>query len=194
MQTKLLAVFAVLTMFLLASCSAVTTKKPIGLESYAISGKDWNGTWVCEDVPITMLVKDEAQGVVQAAWVEEKLGTLKFESITFKIMKGRKWLYANVLEESDEKAGPYYFWVKLAKSDKKIILWHPSVEAFRHAAAAGKIRAELSDTDTTQSMKIGGGDTVHLLDPPEVIIDLLEAGGSTFFAWDDPMILTRMAK
>ncbi|MDK9708895.1 MAG: hypothetical protein OEL83_17775 [Desulforhopalus sp.] len=175
---------------LLGGCSSVTSQFPVGLDDYQVTAKDWAGTWLCGDALITIKVKDEAKGILQLAWIEEKSGNLQFESIICQVSKGRKWLFANVLEESGKKADGTYFWGKIAKEDRKIVIWRPSVAAFREAVAAKRLQAMASTTDPNKTDTYRD-DSVHLLDKPETIIDLVESGGSTYFEWEEPMILIK---
>ena len=189
MNIKFLAFFL---MFLLAGCSSVTCNYPVGLENFVITVDDWNGTWFCEDTVITILVTDETKGIVQLAWIEKKEGTLKFESITCQIMKGRKWLYASVLEGADKKDGQCYFWAKITKDNKKIVIWRPAVAAFRDAVTAKILQAATADPNPIKEGTFSD-DSVHIIDRPEIIVDLVESKGSTYFEWEEPTILVKLS-
>ncbi len=189
MNNKIWAVFLFL---ILSGCSSVTSKYPVGLENFAVIGNDWNGTWGSDEMAITILVKDEAKGIVQLAWIERNLDKLKFQSVTCRIMKGRKWLYANVLEASGENVGDFYFWAKVKKDDNKIVIWRPSVAAFRDAVAAKRLQAASAAPDRTKEDAISD-DSVQIIDPPEVLVDLVESSGSTYFEWEEPTTLVKIS-
>ncbi|MFH0781718.1 MAG: hypothetical protein V2B20_07155 [Pseudomonadota bacterium] len=139
MQIKLLPI---LLMLCFTGCSSVTSNYPVGLENYPVTADAWNGTWFSDEVAITIHVTDEEKGLVQLAWVEKNLDKLKFESVTCRIMKGRKWLYGNILETEDktERNRDSYFWGKIKIENNTIVIWHPSVAAFRDAVAAKRLQ------------------------------------------------------
>lgn len=182
-------------MFIVAGCSSVTSQYPVGLENYPLTADAWNGTWFSEEAAITIQVTDAEKGIVQLAWIEKNLDKLKFESFTCRIMQGRKWLYGNVLEVADEnkKAEEHYYWGKLKKEENKIIIWHPSVAAFREAFAAKRLQAIPADQGKTKEERFSD-DSIHIVDRPEVLIDLVESSGSTYFEWEEPTILIRMGR
>ncbi len=185
----------VLLIFIVTGCSSVTSQYPVGLENYPLTADAWNGTWFSDEAAITIQVTDAEKGIVQLAWIEKNLDKLKFESFTCRIMKGRKWLYGNVLPAADEskKAGEHYFWGKLKKEDNKIIIWHPSVAAFREAVATKRLQAIPTDQGKTKEERFSD-DSIHIIDGPEVLIDLVESSDSTYFEWEEPTILIRMGK
>lgn len=183
-------IIPLLLALLLTNCSYVVSKYPVGLENHSLKSADWNGVWLNEEAIIKIDVIDELKGIIQLAWIEKKQEELKFESMTCQIMKGKKWLYINVLEMTNEDTGDHYFWGKIKKDEKKIIFWLPSVEAFHEAFRAGEIKAEVSKTQKTGTITQRIED-IKLLDEPKTIIDLLEKNGSKFFVWDEPAILIK---
>jgi hypothetical protein len=190
MKTSIVALWLCLLLF---GCSSVTSQHPVGLEPYPITGEEWDGTWLCDDALITIQVMDGAKGILQLAWIDKKSNSLQFESLTCQVSKGRKWFYANVLEESGKKADGTYFWGKIAKDGRKIVIWRPSVAAFREAVAAKRLQARVTTPDPAKTDTYRD-DSVHLLDSPETIIDLVEKSGSTYFEWEEPMILVKIGK
>lgn len=185
---KFLIAFFLLTF--LTSCSYVVSKYPVGIENYTTTADEWNGTWLNENEIIKIHVTDESTGLVQLAWIDHSQNGFKFESITCQIKKGKNWIYANVLEMPNEKIGGYYFWGRLKKEDRKILIWLPSAEAFRKAAEAKQIDAIVDATHSTK-LKMQTIKSVKLLDNPEKIVTLVENSGSDYFDWEDPIVLIK---
>jgi len=155
-----------------------------------VKSAEWNGVWSNEDDIIKINVIDELKGIIQLAWIEKKENQLKFESMTCQVKKGKKWLYVNVLEMTNEDISEYYFWARIKKENKKIIFWLPSIEAFNEASETGVIKAEVKKTLNTRTGK-QRIENIKLLDEPKTIIDVLERNGSKYFVWDEPAILIR---
>ena len=176
---------------LLSSCSNVVSKNPVGLEPYSIHKEDWNGTWLNDNEVITIRVKDEASGVIQLAWIERRQDELKYETMTCQLMKGRKWQYVNVLEIPNEDATGFYFWAKIKKEEREIIVWLPSLEAFQNAVEKKQIEGVVEKTiPHGRDQKFA--DSVKLFAAPQAIVDEVEKKDSQFFIWEDPVVLIKM--
>lgn len=183
----------------LTSCSSVISNRPIGLEYISINPEDWNGIWLIDDNVVRVKVIDESKGVIKFALIEEKENDLQLECIVLQIMKGKKWLYANVLEMEGEKATDKYLWGRINNEDNKIVFWAPSVGMFLKAVESKKIKAivakkaklkdsnELSEEETLPV-------SITLIDESKAIIDLVENGEVNFFEWDHPIVLNRLIK
>ena len=178
---------AFLLLAFITSCSSVVSKYAVGLEDHSIIAGEWNGTWFNENETIKIHVMDESKGIIALAWIEHSQKGFKFESMTCQIKRGKNWLYANVLEIPNEKVDGYY-WGKLKKENRRILLWLPSAEAFREAAEAQQTNAIVDVTHSTK-LKMETTETVKLLDNPEKIVNLIEISGSKFFQWEDPIVL-----
>ncbi len=175
---------------LLSSCSYVTSYYPIGIEHFPTTPDEWNGTWRNEDGIVKIQVSDESKGIIELAWIAPDHEGLKFESMTCQIMKGKKWLYVNVLEIPNEKTDGYYYWGRIKKEKKKIIIWPPAVEPFQIAAEEKKLRATVEITESTK-IKMNITEGVKLLDKPETIINLVENNRSKYFEWENPVVLLK---
>ncbi len=195
---KTISIFlSLLTVALISSCATVVSKYPVGIKKQTLTSKDWNGTWFNKDEIIKIKVKDETNGIIQLSWIEDKEKEFKLESIIVQILKGKQWLYANVLEMENQKIDTDFFWGRIKKEDKQIVFWPPSSEAFKKAAESKKIQARIHKTQTKLNGKKfvqdTGSEKIQLLDKPEKIIDLIENKGSQYFYWEDPLVLIKIA-
>lgn len=187
------------TFFLLSltGCSSVISNRPIGLDCILVNPEEWNGIWLIDDNVVRIKVIDDTNGIVKIASIEDKNNDLKLESIVLKVMKGEKWLYANIIEMEGEKATDKYLWGRISKEERKIIFWAPSVKEFAKAAESKKIDATVSKKTKSKgcneiSEEEEYPDNVILKDEPKTIIDLIENGESNYFEWDHPIILSKL--
>lgn len=90
----------------------------------------------------------------------------------------------------NEKIEGCFFWGKLKKEDRKILLWLPSAEAFRKAAEAKRIDAIVDVTHSTK-LKMQTTESIKLLDDPEKTVNLIENSDSDYFEWEDPIVLIK---
>jgi hypothetical protein len=103
----------------------------------------------------------------------------KPEIFNVKIMKGKSWLYFNLLPDKN-RAENKFFRGKVLIEENKIIAWHPSEDAIIKAIAEGKFSGTIKPpciTDTAQN-----------------IIDVVESSENVFFQWEEPMFLIKLAK
>lgn len=187
----------VISVILLTACSTVTSRNLVGLTNFELEEKDWNGLWFFPDDSnfIKIKVIDKKNGILKAAKIDEQDNNFKLDEIVIQIKKGKKSLYANVLEEKGEKAKDEYFWCKISNEKGKILYWFPSSERFLKAAELKKIKAIINNE--TDSVNLNGQDkdvsreSVILIDEPEKIIDMIEDGESNYFEWEHPIILIK---
>ncbi len=192
-KTILVSLIAIV---LLTSCATVVSKHPVGISKYNISTNDWNGTWLSHNGIINIKVIDKNNGIIQLALIEYKNDKFKLETVTIQILKGKQWLYANILEMENKKANEEFFWGKIKKQENQIVFWLPSTESFTKAAESEKLHAIIDKSEPitngreiVQEMGLG---EVKLLDDPEKIIDLIENKGSSFFYWENPIVLIKL--
>ena len=84
-------------MLFLTGCSSVVSYHPVGKERIALESDQWDGAWLADENVVKMKVIDRENGIVQMAWIEEVGNELRPKSIMFQVLKGGKWMYANVL-------------------------------------------------------------------------------------------------
>jgi len=71
-------------------------------------------------------------------------------------MKGKSWLYFNMLPEKDDKDAEY-IWGRIQINDNRIIFWHASNDAFTKAVNDRKIKGTIE----LQCMKPNGVDHIR---------------------------------
>jgi hypothetical protein len=192
-----------LLMLILSGCSSVTSYSPIGLENYNLNEKDWNGIWILPEKEDFVKIKviDRENGILKAVSIEEKDYHFELNEIVFQIKKGKKWIYANILEEDGKKSNKEYFWGKILNEKGRIIYWFPSVPAFLAASEAKKIKTSVhksAQVSTGEEASQGLEDTksvsIILEDDPEAIIDLIENSNENYFDWEHPLMLEKFDK
>lgn len=180
---------SILAAVFLTCCSTVISKHPVGLEKYAADPNQWDGTWLTNVEPVRIKVIDETKGIIQFSWIDNNDTEPKIESITIQVMRGDRWLYANVLELEEQKKEQRYYWGKIFKEDNQIIFWLPSTDAFKTAVELKKLQAIVEKATT-----LGGesSETILLQDDPKTIVNLVEEKGSHFFDWEHPVVLIKL--
>ena len=178
-------------LLVLAGCSNVVSKHPIGIENYDLSSQSLDGTWLSEDEVIKLKVLQAAKGVVKLAWIEDKDDYLRFRSLTCQIKEGNNDIYLNVLEMSDERSNGPYNWGKVHIDKNKILFWLPADKPFIEAVENERIKAtiELVDPDNTGRYKYK---KVVLTDNPKNIVDLIEDDTGRYFDLENPIVLIRL--
>jgi len=188
-------------MLIFSGCSSVTSNSLIGLENCNLNEKDWNGIWILEKEDFVKIkIVDKENGIVKAVSINEKDNHFELSEIIFQIKKGKKWLYANILEENGKKTNKEYFWCKIKNENGKIIYWLPSVQTFLEASEAKKIKAivhksaQASTGDGEKALEGSKFVSVILEDEPNAIIDLIENANENYFEWENPFILEKIVK
>jgi len=168
--------FLLLPLLLMLVACTVPSKNMVGLQEYKLDPQHINGTWINADGAVTLKVVEPDKGLVRMFILEDKE---KPEIYNLKIMKGKAWLYFNLLPEKSQAENTYY-WGRIKIEDNKIIAWHPADNAVSKAIAAGKLAGTVEPPCLTDSAKN--------------IIDVVETSEKSFFQWEDPMFLIKLAK
>ena len=163
-----------LTISLLVMGCTIPTKNMVGLQDYKLDTRQIDGTWINSDGALTLKVMEADKGIVRVFILDSKE---KPEILDIKIMKGKTWLYFNLMPEGNRTE---INWGKVKIEENRIIAWHPSNKAFIKAIEEkkllGTIKPELI-TDTAKN-----------------IVDLVESSESIYFQWEDPIFLIKLSK
>lgn len=187
-------------MLIFSGCSSVTSNHPIGLENCNLNEKDWNGIWILpgKEEFIKIKVVDKENGIVKVVSIKEKENNFELSEIILQIKKGKKWIYANILQEDGRKTNEKYFWCKIIIENGRIIYWFPSVQPFLEASETKKIKAIVHKPAPVSTVKEALEDSkavsVILDDEPEAIIDLIENGRENYFEWEHPVMFVKIDK
>jgi hypothetical protein len=154
----------------------IPSKNMVGLQAYKVDPQQIDGTWINSDGAVALKVIDSDQGIVRMVFLENND---KPEIFNIKIMKGKSWLYFNLLPEKNRAENKFY-WGKVKIEENKIIAWRPSDNACSKAIEEGKL--------------LGTIEPQCLTDTAKNIIDLVESSENTFFQWEEPMFLIKLAK
>jgi hypothetical protein len=168
--------FLLAPILLMAMGCTIQSKNMVGLQDFKLDPQQIDGTWINSDGAVSLKVMDGDKGIVRVVVLENKE---KPEIYNFKIMKGKSWLYFNLLPEKNSPEEMFY-WGKVKIDENRIIAWHPSEKPFIKAIAEGKILGTIKPEAITDSAKN--------------IVDLVESSENAFFQWEEPMFFIKLAK
>lgn len=174
-RTAALAACACLT-----ACNAVYSTHPVGEALVKLDPEQWQGTWLHDEVVVTTTVMDADHGVLQAAWVERGEKGAKLEVAEGTIRSSGNWMFAN-LEERDEEGNARYLWLRVKRSDGRLIVWSPRVERFREFVEDQSLPGAV---DTEDNVVLGKLEPAHL--------SLINAPSSNLLDWEDPDVFYRI--
>ena len=197
--------FAILLLFpLFTGCDAVVTHQPVGAEVVNLDKAIWEGTWLGGEIVVLTTILDAEKGVLQAAWVERGSEGARFETVTGTVRRTGDWTFLNMEQEQfDESDGDSespgspaateapgstalpveYVWARVDNDGQRILLWWPDTDAIRAAVSAGTLPGLLKDDDDV------------LLGPmTDEQLAAINAPGSAFLQWAEPVSLTRVTQ
>jgi hypothetical protein len=161
----------------------VAGKGPIGEAPVLLNAKDWDGTWFNPGGDYCMMkVKNENEGIIRLAWIEDDKEMTHKSSDVF-IRKSGSWLFASIKEEDDkEAANNLYVWAIIKKSQKTIFIWLPNEERFKKLIEAKTLPGEVR-----KSMVMLGD-----LKPEHMKIITSEER-NFLFDWENPLVLIKLS-
>ncbi len=115
------------------------------------------------------------------------------ESVKIKIMKGKSWLYFNILPEKESKDNDY-MWGRFQLGENRIIFWHTASQAFTKAIEQRKIDGVIKKENQEDAKLSLTTSTTILTDSAENIINLVETSDKCFFSWDEPVFFIKLTK
>ncbi len=184
---RMLSLVFILAM--LTGCPVVS-KNMIGLEDYKIDAQKINGTWINQDGAMLIKTLEPEQGIIKIIFLEDKEDV---ETLKIKIMKGKSWLYFNVLPEESEKELEY-IWGRIEIEEGRIIFWHAANDAFAEAVKKRKIKGKIDNKKQISGEMSFETSTIILTDSAKNIINLVESSEKTYFVWDDPTVIIKLTK
>jgi hypothetical protein len=186
MKTLLLILF----LAMLTGCPVVS-KNMVGLEDYKLDAQKINGTWINNEGAMLIKVLEPEQGIIKIIFLEDKED---IETIKMKIMKGKSWLYFNVLPEEGDSKDTEYIWGRIKIDDNRIIFWHASNDAFTKAVNKRKIKGTIDKKKQLNGKLSFETSTVILTDSAKNIIELVESAEKNYFVWDEPTMIIKLTK
>ena len=109
-------------------------------------------------------------------------------------MKGKTWLYFNMLPEEDDSKNAEYIWGRIQINDNKLIFWHAAKDAFTKAIKDRKIKGTIEKKKQENGKLSFDTSTVTLTDSAKNIINLVESSDKSFFLWDEPIVFIKLTK
>ncbi len=120
------------------------------------------------------------------------------KSVTFQVLKGGKWMYANVLELEGKKAEDAYYWGVVKKEQGRIVFFSPAVPAFVQATESQHIKAVVEKSQLPNTAEASptegksGSVKVTLTDSADAVVRLVEDGGNDYFDLEHPVVFIRL--
>jgi len=176
----------------LISCTNVLSVHPIGDKPCQLVPDEWDGIWHSDGMAMALKVTDQAKGLIDVAWIEEKGGVLEMESFHCVIRNGQNWMYLNV-KDNDHPDLNAYLWGRLKKDGSTLMFWLPESSRFKQAVEQGTLTTKPAETNVagkTDSQELSGD--IILSDPSKKITDLIESHGAEYFEWDKPLVLFKL--
>ena len=173
----------------LAGCPVVS-KNVVGLEDYRLDAQKIDGTWINQDGAILIKTLDAEKGLLKMIFLEDKE---RIETAKVKIMKGKEWLYFNMLPEDDDQE-PQYLWGRISIEERRIIFWHAANSAFAEAVKKKRIKGRIDSKKQISGEMSFETSTVILTDSAKNIINLVETAEKNYFVWDAPVVFIKLAK
>jgi hypothetical protein len=189
MMKKAKRLLLILVLAVLMGCPVVS-KNMVGLQEFKLDAQKIDGTWINDEGAMLIKAIEPDKGIIKIIFLEDKEN---IETLKVKIMKGKSWLYFNVLPEKDSK-DIEYLWGRIQINDNRIIFWHTSNEAFTKAVNDRKIKGTI-DKKKQESGKLSfNTSTIILTDSAKNIINLVESSEKSFFLWDEPTVVIKLTK
>jgi len=179
----------VLILSMLMGCPVVS-KNIVGLQEYKLDALKIDGTWISDEGAILIKTIDPEKGIIKITFLEDRE---KMESVKIKIMKGKSWLYFNILPEKESKDNDY-MWGRFQQSENRIIFWHTASQAFTKAIDEGKIKGVIKNEKQEDAKFSFTTSTTILTDSAENIVNLVETSHKSYFSWDEPVFFIKLTK
>jgi hypothetical protein len=161
------------------SCSAVTSRHPVGSKPSPIEKEKWEGKWLCRDGEVTIKAVAPERGLISVFWVDSKEKAQK--TVKVEIYESEGWLFANTNDWSDEPQ-PEYVWARVRNQDKQITIWAPDLKKFKSLVSTGVLPGTMRGNDVI----LGDLKPSHL--------KLIMSGRrGLLFDWDDPLALVKVS-
>jgi hypothetical protein len=181
--------FLILVLAVLMGCPVVS-KNMVGLQEFKLDAQKIDGTWINDEGAILIKAIEPDKGIIKITFLEDRE---KIESVKIKIMKGKSWLYFNILPEKETKDNDYT-WGRIQLNESKIIFWHTASEAFAKAIEERKIKGTIKKEKQEDGKFSFTTSTVILTDSAKNIINLVETSDKSFFLWDEPVVFIKLTK
>jgi hypothetical protein len=170
----------------LTGCTGVFSPKPIGESPFALAPEEWEGTWTDSQDFLEIRVIDAESGRIEAAWIETRDDGFGLERVEVLIRQTGDALFGNAIENSEEKenaeeAETRYAFFRIGRDGEKLVVWWPSVEAFKAAVEEGTLPGVVTE----------GGDVVLGDLGPEHQAVLAADESAVLFSWKEPGTLFR---
>ena len=181
---------------LLAGCTAIITKNPIGTKSVKINAEEWDGVWSTRGNGLAIIkVTDENNGKMTIGFIENKGNVFTVQNLKAAVREYKGSTYINISLEScvpknekipkkEEFLKSTFHWFKFQKQGDSIILLPYNEDFFKKAIKNKEIEIK--------QLK----DNMFLInEPSDVISEYIEKNKSEIFNFENKSVVyIRMIK
>ena len=174
----------------LCGCAPVYTSKPMGEKPKNLIHEvaEWEGTWINgKGEAVQVKVKDPANGILQAACIEEKENKLALKEYTIHLRESGKWCFASFRMDEftgeNGKEKELYFWARIATNERQVIFWSPDADKFKELVKKGQLPGKVNENETY----LGALEPKHM----ELITS---SSNGVLLDWENPAVFTKMSK
>jgi hypothetical protein len=170
----------------LTACSGVFSTQPVGREPVTLVAEEWEGTWTDSEGFLEIRIVDADSGRLEAAWIERREGDFELERVEVLLRREGEAVFGSSIQEPEsdgdrESEKQRYAFFRLARDGGKIVIWWPSVEAFKDLVEAGTLPGKVTEGDDVELGPL----------EPEHLAMLAQAEGSGLWQWQEPGVLFR---
>jgi hypothetical protein len=170
---------------LACGCTGVYSRQPVGSEpkNLAAEAGEWKGTWTHGGGAIRVAVTDAEKGILTAGWVEDGGKGLEYQTAEIHLRTAGTWTFAS-LKDAKAKEETRYFWGRIQRQDKTVLVWLPDTAKFKRLIQAGVLPGEAPTNNSPA--------TLETLSPSHLRIIASEQEG-VLFNWEAPLVFGKIA-
>ncbi len=164
-----------------SACAVVYVESPVGEDPVKLDAEEWNGTWLHAEGAVTVKVLDSEDGALGLAWVDSEGEQLvpKSAAVHLRLAGGR----VLVSWKEEDAAEPGYLWGILSRRDEQVVVLAPDADKFRVLVEQQKLPGHVENGDIYLG-RLG----------PEHLDIILSDQEGFLFDWEEPLVLTRVAR
>jgi len=170
---------------MLSACQAVLILHPMGDEPLALDTQAWQGSWHNGEIVVLTTIVNPETGELQATWLERKQDGVVKETVAGQVRRTGEWVFLNMPHQTKQpdsnEEKQRYFWARLRLDGNRAVLWWPNIEAFEAAVREGRLPGEITADDEIMLGELTGE---H--------VRMINATGSPFLEWTEPMVFVRI--
>lgn len=166
-----------LALSLLGACTTVHSAAPVGDTPVAVEAEAWHGTWAHPEGALVVEALDPPGNRLRVSWID---GT-EIRSLEVHLLEASGHMFASF---ADPDRPELYLWMRIDKNADQALAWRPAAEKIAALVKEGELPGTVDDD---------GNVVLRELSPAQLALLTSEARG-VLFEWEDPLVLTRVAR